>query len=120
MAFGDTGPTKNKHPWVSQRKHLKRVARREHGGRPAEWHGGKLYFANSSEEVPGVPHVPKPDRQAVGRAGALQERIPRESRARRTTADEGADYGSRPQGREDRYSQSGGRDIRSREGRGHW
>ena len=68
--YKENGPAKGNHPWVSTRKHLKRVAERKHGVR-TEWHGGILYVAGSGMEVPGVMHVPKPGRPVVGRAVAL-------------------------------------------------
>jgi len=54
--------------YLSIRKRLLNEAERRHPGARMEWHGGILYFMGGAKplEVPGVQHVPKPGRQAVG------------------------------------------------------
>ncbi|MBC7836897.1 hypothetical protein H7X87_03935 [Acetobacteraceae bacterium] len=54
---------------IGLRKRLRRGAERKHRA-PMQWAGGILYFAGSKDEVPGIEHVPKPGRSAIGWDGA--------------------------------------------------
>lgn len=62
-------PIRERFPHQDERKKLGRAAELRHG-RKVEWVGGILYFTGTRIEVPDVPHVPKPGREALGYAGA--------------------------------------------------
>lgn len=53
-------------PWVGTRKSLLRKARKRFPKQRMEWIGGVLYFSENQKPVPGVQHVPKPFRPALG------------------------------------------------------
>lgn len=51
---------------MAVRKRIRRRAERDHPGRLLGWRGGRLYFLDIKSEVDGIPHVPKPNREAIG------------------------------------------------------
>ena len=73
----------DKKKYLSLRKRLRRQAEAKHH-RPTKWYGGILYFTDSRftlfegstfSEVPGVQHIPKPDRKVIGYSGAHPPRV---------------------------------------------
>jgi len=95
-------PSEPPPPYVS-RKARRKKAEREHS-RPCHWVGGRLYFRDAQEEeVPNVPHMPKPGREATGWAAGFPPRGVRDS---------GRDF--------DAGAWQAARDDRDDDARDHW
>lgn len=79
---------------LNERKSLKKEAERQHG-KPTQWIGGTLYFADGLTPVPNIRQVPKPGTRAIGLEGAQPKPTPKVDR-----------FAARHDSRGDRYRSS--------------